>query len=84
MPTKIISRRPRRAVGHGADHEKIKLSENQINPYLAKPTDFVVADPGEGVNRETPAHGQHGKTKRDHKKLLEKARRAKGKSLLSE
>lgn len=49
---------------------KIELTQNQQNPYLARPEDFVVSNPNAPAEMEVPAHGQRGDSKREEAKLL--------------
>lgn len=80
MSVKIIERDKRPAKGSGEDNQAITLSEKQVDPYQADPNDFVVLSPEKGMNAETPAHGQHGRNKSDHAKLLKKSAADRGKS----
>jgi hypothetical protein len=63
----IIEHDPRPELSHMEDNEPIQQSENQINPYLARPEDFVVLQPGEA---EVPSHNQQGRTAAERRKLL--------------
>jgi hypothetical protein len=52
--------------------QKIELTKNQQNPYLARPEDFDISEPDEIASRSTPFHGQCGDTKREGSQLLAK------------
>jgi hypothetical protein len=58
--------------------QKIELTPEQANPYLARPEDFQIGAPAQ--TRLTPGHGQRGDTKREEARLLAK-RKAQGKGL---
>jgi hypothetical protein len=58
--------------------QKIKLTENQQNPYLARPEDFKVVAPDNIASRTQPFHGQRGDSDREEAQLLAK-RKAQGK-----
>jgi hypothetical protein len=79
MPkTEIISHDPRPDRMKSADDEVIVLSKNQIDPYSAKPSDFIVLR--EADELEVPGHGQCGKTLAQYKRLLKAAADCEGKS----
>jgi hypothetical protein len=50
--------------------QKIELTENQQDPYLARPEDFDISGPDEIASRSTPFHGQCGDTHREYDRLL--------------
>jgi hypothetical protein len=50
--------------------QKIELTRQQTNPYLARPEDFTISEPDEIASRPTPFHGQCGDTQREYKRLL--------------
>jgi hypothetical protein len=81
MPAIEKDNRP--AVSRMKDNEVIQQSEAQINSRLARPEDFVVLSPEEGITAETPGHGQQGKTAAERRKLMKTAADAPGKSKLS-
>ena len=58
--------------------QKIELTENQQNPYLARPEDFEVVTPDNIARRTQPFHGQRGDSNREEARLLAK-RKAQGK-----
>jgi len=58
--------------------QKIELTENQQNPYLARPEDFEVIAPDNIASRKQPFHGQRGDSNREEARLLAK-RKAKEK-----
>jgi hypothetical protein len=62
------------------NEEKIELSLNQQNPYLARPEDFTVMPAGEAAKRSLPGHGQHGDTQREYNAILNDPRRGYNKS----
>jgi len=68
MASRIIEKVPHNKVGKAKDNELIELSWQQLTPGEAQP--------------EVPAHGQHGNSKADHRKLLQKAGADRGKSPL--
>jgi hypothetical protein len=80
MATTIVEKLPRRKVGKGEDHSKIELGSNQMTPGDALASDFVVLTPEEGIAAEVASHGQHGNTKADYRKLLQKSAADRGKS----
>lgn len=50
---------------------KIELTENQQNPYAARPEDFEVEKPLAPGGIVTVGHGQHGATEKEQKQLFE-------------
>lgn len=58
--------------------QQIELTNNQQNPYLARPEDFTVTPPDQIARRSQPFHGQRGDSDREEAKLLAK-RQAQGK-----
>lgn len=50
--------------------QKIELTENQQDPYVARPEDFDISEPDEIASRSTPFHGQCGDTHREYDRLL--------------
>jgi hypothetical protein len=60
--------------------QKIELTENQQNPYLARPEDFTVTTPDQIARRSQPFHGQRGDSDREEATLLAK-RKAQGKGV---
>jgi hypothetical protein len=58
--------------------QKIELTPEQTNPYLARPEDFQIGAPAQ--TSPTPGHGQRGDSKREEAQLLAK-RKAQGKGL---
>jgi hypothetical protein len=60
--------------------QKIELTENQQNPYLARPEDFEVVAPDNIARRTQPFHGQRGDSNREEARLLAK-RKAQGKGV---
>jgi len=79
----IIEKDVRPELSRMKDHELIQQSGAQINCRLARPEDFVVLTPEEGITAETPGHGQCGDSKKEYRRLLEKAADAPGKSKLT-
>jgi hypothetical protein len=57
--------------------QKIELTPEQTNPYLARPEHFQIGAPTQ--TSPTPGHGQRGSTRREELFLLAK-RKAQGKS----
>ena len=51
-------------------NEKIELTPQQQNPYLARPEDFEVNTPDAIANCTQPFHGQRGDSNREEAKLL--------------
>jgi hypothetical protein len=82
MATPIVEKLRRRERGEGKDHSKIELSSNQMTPGDALAPEFVVLTPDQGITAEVPSHGQHGRSKSDHRKLLQKSAADRGKSPL--
>ena len=80
MAVQIISREKRPKIAKTKDGEVITLTESQCDPHLADPHDFVVLTPEEGMTRETPSHGQHGRSVEELQALLLKAAQDRGKS----
>jgi hypothetical protein len=60
--------------------QQIELTENQQNPYLARPEDFEVVAPDNIASRTQPFHGQRGDSNREEARLLAK-RKAQGKGV---
>jgi hypothetical protein len=60
--------------------QKIELTPEQQNPYLARPEDFEVVAPDNIASRTQPFHGQRGDSDREEAKLLAK-RKAQGKGV---
>jgi hypothetical protein len=60
------------------DEQKIELTPEQSNPYLARPEHFEVGAPAQ--TSSTPGHGQRGDTASEEAQLLAK-RKAKGKGV---
>jgi hypothetical protein len=58
--------------------QKIELTRQQTNPYLARPEDFEVGKPAQ--TSPTPGHGQRGDSIREEAQLLAK-RKAQGKGV---
>jgi hypothetical protein len=58
--------------------QKIELTPEQQNPYLARPEDFEVVAPDNIASRTQPFHGQRGDSDREEAQLLAK-RKAQGK-----
>lgn len=56
--------------------EKIELTPEQQNPYLARPDQFQVTRADEAATKKVPGHGQLGNDMREYKKLLNDPRRA--------
>lgn len=79
IPIVTKEKRPERAP-ENKDGELIVLSAAQHDPHLADPNDFEILDPIFGVNAPVPSHGQHGRSKSDHAKLLKKSAADRGKS----
>jgi len=55
------------------DNEKDQLFEQtqqQRNPYLARPEDFVVSKPSEIHDRDLPFDGHRGDSDREYRELL--------------
>jgi hypothetical protein len=50
--------------------QKIELTPEQTNPYLARPEHFQIGVPAQAS--PTPGHGQRGDTKREESQLLAK------------
>jgi hypothetical protein len=55
--------------------QKIELTPEQTNPYLARPEDFQIGAPAQTI--PTPGHGQRGESKREEAQLLAR-RKAQG------
>jgi hypothetical protein len=63
------------------DKDKLlDLSESQLNPYLARPEDFIVTKANEAANQTVPGHGQHGDSAREYRHLLKQSARQPDKS----
>jgi hypothetical protein len=60
------------------DNEKIELTNQQTNPYLARPEQFSIGAPAQSA--PTPGHGQRGDSRREELFLLAK-RKAQGKGV---
>jgi hypothetical protein len=58
--------------------QKIELTPEQTNPYLARPEHFQIGAPAQ--TSPTPGHGQRGDSKREEAKLLSK-RKAQGRGV---
>jgi hypothetical protein len=58
-------------------NQKIELTPEQTNPYLARPEDFEVSI---SQTSPTPGHGQRGDTAKEEARLLAK-RKAQGKGV---
>jgi hypothetical protein len=58
--------------------QKIELTPEQQNPYLARPEDFEVVAPDNIASRTQPFDGQRGDSDHEEAKLLAK-RQAQGK-----
>jgi hypothetical protein len=56
--------------------QKIELTPEQTNPYLARPEDFQIGAPAQ--TSPTPGHGQRGDTAKEEARLLA-TRKARGK-----
>jgi hypothetical protein len=54
--------------------QKIEQTENQCDPYLARPEDFPVSTPDQIVQK-VPGHGQRGRTLREQNRLLNNSKR---------
>jgi hypothetical protein len=52
--------------------QKIELTKEQSNPYLARPEDFAVTTPDQIARRTQPFHGQRGDSTREENQLLAK------------
>ena len=65
-------------------NQKIELSRNQQNPYLARPEDFDIAEANEIASRAQPFHGQCGDSTREYNKLLAVRASKAGKSKVTE
>jgi hypothetical protein len=50
--------------------KKIEQSENQRDPYRARPEDFAVSEPDDIASLPVPFHGQCGDTTREYDRLL--------------
>jgi hypothetical protein len=50
--------------------KKIDQTDNQRDPYRARPEDFPVSEPNEIAARTQPFHGQCGDSTREYNKLL--------------
>jgi hypothetical protein len=60
--------------------QKIELTSQQSNPYLARPEDFEVVTPDAIASRTQPFHGQRGDSDGEEAKLLA-IRKAKNKGV---
>jgi hypothetical protein len=56
------------------DH-KIEPTENQCDPYLARPEQFQITRADEAATKRVPGHGQHGSNLREYKRLLKDPKR---------
>lgn len=60
---------------HNRPNRRQELTQEQENPYLAKPEDFKVMTAAEAARMQTPGHRQNGDDRAELNKLLNDPRR---------